>query len=126
MTSLPSQPVTERQLAASVMFRRLVIVTNLDMSDVPLTGYVSGWDEMNIFLAIPTDDDGVIRKVLVNRSFIAGIEFPERSTLSTESPETRRVLETLLVDFSKRIIEQYFPDRLDRRGVPKQIFDTRR
>src|SRR5664279_3700551 len=95
MTSTASQPVTDRQLAASVRLGRKITVTNPNLSAVPLTGYVSGWDEKSIFLAVPCED-GTIRKLLVNRDFIAGIELHDASTMATEPPAIRPKLNDLI------------------------------
>jgi len=111
MTTAPNQPVTDRQLAASVRFGRKITVVNHDFSDVPLSGYVSGWDDENIFLAIPVSN-GTIRQVLINRDFISGIELPDITTLSSEAPNVRAQLEALFRKFKKSVIEEYFPDRV--------------
>ncbi len=111
MTTMSQQTVTNRQLAASVRFGRRITISSPDLDEgEPLSGYVAGFDDETIFLAVPQDNNQ-LRKLLIHRDGYSHIELPDISTMKTETEIVRQQLTSLLGKFRDRIIAGYFPDR---------------
>lgn len=106
--------MTNRQLAAAVRFGRLVTFETPELSEKEVTGYIMGWDDINIRMSVcEFDDEGdYIRNKLIGRDFIAGIEIARESTLSKEP--LKGELEGMVKKFRTRIVHQYFPDARSR------------
>lgn len=108
---MASQGVTDRQLAASVRFGRKITISSPEIDDSPLTGYVAGFDDETIFLAIPQYEDLSLRKILVHRDAYTTIELPDESTMKAEPYGIRTQLDQMITKFRERILEDYFPKR---------------
>lgn len=109
--------MTDRQLAASVRFGRLVtlLCPDLTVDEERLTGYVCGFDRDNIRLAVvvPTGSgQAYLRNVLRSRAYVAGIEISDISTRSSEVLAAE--LEQIVKRFRDRVLEEYYPDRVGR------------
>ena len=108
----PDQTVSMRQLAASVRFGRKVTITAPEFDKEPITGYISGWDDEFIFVAVPAPlTPKKLRKRLVHRDAISGIDLHDDSTMSAEKPDVRAALEQIIGRFREIVIENYFTRR---------------
>lgn len=107
--------MTDRQLAGTVRFGRAVTVTCPELSEVPLTGYVSGFDDDNIFLVCPSGDVPPLAKWLVGREYVVGIQLHDKRTIWREPAPLRRKLEEITHPFRRFVLDRYFGERP---GVP--------
>jgi predicted nucleic acid-binding protein len=100
------QTPTNRQLAASIRFGRKVTLETPELERTKNTGYVVGFDDNDIHLAIIVG--GQIRRTGYNRSYVASIQWHSDSTLSTENPAVKKELEDQLRAVRSRINDEYF------------------